>query len=288
MSFKDIENQERVASLLLSAIRRNRLPHALLFCGPEGSGQIEMAMALTQLLFCLQKKDEQPCGECSDCHLIEERTHPDLSWLEPEEDSRVIKVEPIRELTSRSNLKPLRAPSKVFVIDHADGMNEVAQNALLKTLEEPEGSTYFVLISYALEKMLPTVRSRAQILNFIPSSEEDEHKASLVEAQGIVFSYCSSASRDQNAAPDLSSLSREEILWVLEAVIKDMREALLIGVGAGSVLGAIDQRPKKESVAQTLGEDILIERIERLADFKDKIAHSVNTKLALAVLWEKI
>ena len=288
MSFKDIGNQERAVSFLRSAISQNRLPHALLFSGPPGSGQIETALALTEAIFCREKKKGEACGVCSDCRLTKNRTHPDLVWLQPEKDSRVIKVEEIRNIISRSNLKPLQALSKVFVIDRADCLNDAAQNALLKTLEEPEGSACFVLISYAMEKILPTVRSRAQLLNFIPTLEDAAAKSSLADARAAVFVYCSKPSPDKSSAPDLNGLTREEALWVLEAAIEDLRESLLIGVGAASVLGAIDQRPRKESAAQALGQDVLIDRLETLADFKDKIARSVNTKLALAVLWEKI
>jgi DNA polymerase-3 subunit delta' len=286
--FKELEMQEGVVSFLRSAIHQNRLPHALIFSGPPGSGQAEMAVALTQALFCREQKKGEACGVCSDCHLAEERNHPDLVWLEPEEDSSTIKVEQIRALISRSNLMPLQALSKVFVIEPADALNDTGQNALLKTLEEPEGSATLILITHAMEKLLPTVRSRAQLLNFIPTLEEGKIKASLADARAAVFTYCLAVSPDSGAAPDLGGLQREDVLWVLEAVIGDLREALLIGAGAASILGAIDQRPRKESAAEALGTDLLIERLEMLADFKDKIAHSVNTKLALAALWEKL
>ncbi len=287
MSFKSIAHQERVVSFLQSALRQNRLPHAIVFSGPPGSGQTEAAIALTKTLFCREPKKGESCDVCSNCRLVEQRSHPDLVWLEPEEDSRVIKVEEIRELISRSNLKPLQASCKVFVIDRADCLNDTAQNALLKTLEEPEGSTYFVLISYASEKILPTVRSRAQLLNFNPVFREDVSKPALLDVRQAVFSYCSTTA-EKNAAPDLSALSREEVLWVLEAVIGDLREALLIEVGAVSVLGVLEHRSRKESAAEELGRDLLVDRIELLAEFKDKIVHSVNTKLALSVLWEKL
>ncbi len=288
MPFKDVPDQERAVAFLRSAIRQDRLPHAMLFSGPQGSGQIETALALTQTVFCRQRKGQEACGECSDCRLAANRTHPDLVWLEPEKDSRVIKVEEIRGLIARSNLKPLQAMSKMFVIDRADCLNDAAQNALLKTLEEPQGG-YFVLITYAMEKMLPTVRSRAQLVNFIPSGgSEEAAKSALADARAAVFQFCSMAEPVRSAAPDLGGLTREEVLWVLEAAIEDLRESLLIGAGAGSLLGAIDQRPRKETAAETLGTETLMERLETLAEYKDKIAHSVNTKLALAVLWEKI
>lgn len=278
MSFENVGHQESAVSFLREALRQNRLPHALLFLGPSGSGQIDVALALAQALFCKAKKNNEPCGSCVDCHQAGRRAHPDLVWLEPEEDTRVIKVEEIRALISRTHLKPLQASSKVFVIDRADCLNDTAQNALLKTLEEPEGSAYFVLISYAAEKILPTVRSRAQHLNFNPvsvqSGEETAPFPAFAEVRQAVFSYCSAAAPSKSASPDLSALSREETLGVLEAVIRDLREALLIEVGAVSV--------------QELQRDILIDRLEMLAEFKEKIAHSVNTKLALAVLWEKM
>ncbi len=288
MSFKDTPHQESTGSFLKSAIRQNRLPHALLFSGPPGSGQTETALALAKALFCREQKKGEPCDICVDCRQTEKRQHPDLLWLGPEEDSRVIKIEEIRTLIARSNLKPFQALRKVFVIDRAGCLNDAAQNALLKTLEEPEGSAYFVLISYATEKLLSTVRSRTQLLNFVPVAGEGVSKAALTDARFAVFSYASMARPQGSTPPDLSALSREETLEVLEAAIGDLREALLIEVGAGAVLGAIDQRPRKESAAQELGRDVLIERLEILAEFKDKIAHSVNTKLALAVLWEKL
>ncbi len=288
MSFQNIKHQERTVIYLQNALRQNRLPHAILFSGPPGSGQIQTALALAKALFCRQQNNGQSCNVCVDCRQTDRRAHPDLMWLEPEKDSRVIKVEEIRTLISRCNLKPFQASCKVFVIDRADCLNDVAQNALLKTLEEPEGRTYFVLISYAMEKILPTVRSRAQLLNFIPTWEENAAKATLVDARHAVFSYCSMAYPKKNTQPDLSALSREEIVCVLETAMEDLREALLIEVGAASVLGAIEQRPDKELAAQTLSREVLIERLETMAEFKEKIAHSVNAKLALSVLWQKL
>jgi DNA polymerase III delta' subunit len=290
--FKNIEHQASVVSFLRGALSQNRLPHALLFLGLPGSGQVDAALTLAQALFCKEKKNNEPCGSCVNCHQAVQRAHPDLVWLEPEEDTRVIKVEEIRALISRTHLKPLQAPSKVFVIDRADCLNETAQNALLKTLEEPEGSAYFVLISYAAEKILPTVRSRTQHLNFNPtfmkSTDPANPSPAFTEARQAVFSYCSKAASLKSASPDLGGLSREETLEVLEAVIRDLREALLIESGAVSLLGTIEQRFTKESAAGALGPDALIDRLETLADFREKIAHSVNTKLALSVLWEKL
>ena len=255
----------------LKAILKNRLPHALIFSGPPGSGQAEMALWLAKALFCTEKKaDGTPCEVCSGCRLADKRTHPDLVWISPEEDSRAIKVEQVRALISRANLRPLQALSKLFVVEPADAMNDTAQNAFLKTLEEPEGHTHFVLISYANEKLLSTVRSRAQELRFAAGDAPAEFGEEQSEAIRTGMDFI----RGRSAAwPDFSSLTREEAMGVLSRMTEELRDALLMRVRDGSNEAALED---------------LIREIETLAEFREKISQNVNTKLALSVLWEKL
>src|SRR5690242_7946223 len=108
MSFKDIKNQPQVVSILEKALLKNRLPHALLFAGPSGAGQREIAVETAKILFCENKKSLEPCGICVHCRQLEKNSHPDFFVLEPEEDTRVIKIEAVRELIARANLKPFQ------------------------------------------------------------------------------------------------------------------------------------------------------------------------------------
>ena len=242
----------------------------MIFSGPAGSGQPEAALWLAKALFCKErKKDGSPCNECPDCGLADKRSHPDLAWISPEEDSRAIKVEQVRAMISRANLKPLQALCKLFVMEPADAMNDTAQNAFLKTLEEPEGRTHFVLISYANEKLLATVRSRSQEIRFAPQEKE----SALNEDQQEALSRVTALLRGHGAPPDFSGLTREETLQALERVMQDLSQALGLRVREGA-----------DEQALTM----LAEQIETIAEFKEKIAQNVNTKLALSVLWEKL
>ena len=272
---------------LRNAIQKNHLSHALLFSGVVSPAPMDTALWLAQALFCRDKKEDEPCGVCSDCRLVDQRTHPDLVCLEPEEDSRVIKIEAIRALIARAGLSPLQAPAKLFIIDHAELLNDVAQNAFLKTLEEPQDRTYFVLISYANEKLLSTVRSRVQELRFTAQGTDGSLSEESLEAERQVTDLLLGR-LNAHVTPDLADLSREEIAVVLERVMESLREALLIGIGAETVLVGRENRPRKESLAERFDRDQLMFRIEILSEFKEKINRNMNTKLALSVLWDKL
>lgn len=286
MSFRDVKGQARVAAYLEGALLKDRLPHALLFLGPQDSGQRDMAQELAKALFCAEKKGADGCGECDSCRQVEKGNHPDFRIFEPDEDSRVLKVERVREMIAAANLKPFQASSKLFVMDRAEALNETSQNALLKTLEEPPGHTTLVLISHAGEKLLPTIRSRSQTVHFYPVSSVEEASDKLERVKSAVWERVSRGRASK--IPDLASFTREEVSQALEHSIRELREALLIRVGSEELLGEVKDRFQKEKMAGSMTEDALIERLETLAAFKEKIGHSVNLKLALSVLWEEV
>lgn len=286
MSFRDVKGQARAAAYLEGALLKDRLPHALLFLGPQDSGQRQMAEELAKALFCGEKKGADGCGECASCHQVEKGNHPDFRIFEPEEDSKVLKVERIREMIAAANLKPFQASSKLFVMDRAEALGETSQNALLKTLEEPPGHTTLILISYAGEKILSTIRSRSQTVYFQPISAAEGTSDKLERVKSAVWDRVSRGRASKT--PDLSSFTREEVSQALEHSIRELREALLVRAGSDAFLGEVKDRLQKEKMARSMTEEVLIERLETLAAFKEKIGHSVNLKLALSVLWEEI
>ncbi|PIU39874.1 MAG: DNA polymerase III subunit delta', partial [Candidatus Omnitrophica bacterium CG07_land_8_20_14_0_80_50_8] len=166
MPFQKIANRPNVIPALRGAFEKGRLPHALLFQGPVNSGQREAAVELAKICFCENKKELAPCGSCAHCRQVNQNTHPDFFVLALGDEARELKVEAIRDLIAKANYKPFSACAKIFVIDQADRMNEIAQNAFLKTLEEPPGRTVFVLISSSPQQLLATIRSRVQTLHF--------------------------------------------------------------------------------------------------------------------------
>lgn len=161
MTFARILGHQRQKDILHRAFASGRLAHAYLFEGPEGIGKRLMALALVRLVFCANGSG---CGTCSACRKIDHNNHPDLHLLEP--DGAMIKIEQIRRIQKELSFRPLEAKKKVVLIDGAEKMNAAAGNALLKTLEEPNGEALLLLLTPHPEKVLGTIRSRCQRLPF--------------------------------------------------------------------------------------------------------------------------
>jgi len=282
--FASVSSQPKVRALLESALKSNHLAHTVLFQGPEGSGQREMALELTKILFCENKTGIESCGVCSSCRQASQSAHPDLYILEPEEDSRVIKIEPVREMIARANLRAFSAPAKVFIIDRADLMNDVAQNALLKTLEEPAPATYFILITANSAGLLATIRSRSQTFQFLPVSSLKDTDPELQMLKRQTFDHLLYG---RSKHPDLSKLDRETILEVFDYLIESFRELLITRTGAGEILESSGLGLDRQELATYHDEDALIDRIELLGEFKQKFLDQANVKLALSVFWDE-
>ncbi len=146
---------------LRQCVESGRIAHAYLVVGsPRGEGLV-LARKFLQLLFCTESN--KPCGACPACVRVESRTHPDVHWLEPKSKGRFIMVEPLRELiNSLSQTSFIEEGWKASVLLFADRMNEAAQNAFLKTLEEPLGKSVILLVTEEPQALLPTILSRCQ------------------------------------------------------------------------------------------------------------------------------
>lgn len=164
--------QQALWQSLAARLAEARLPHALLFAGPEGLGKRHLATTLAASLLCEQRtSDGLPCGECNACHLFALGNHPDYLHLRPEEEKRTIGVDQIRDLASFFSLKSHYGTHKVVVLEPADVMTGAAANALLKTLEEPTPGSFLVLCSDQPASLLATIRSRCQKQLFSPVAE---------------------------------------------------------------------------------------------------------------------
>lgn len=150
-----------------------KIPHAYLFCGPEQIGKKTAAIEFVKLLNC-RSKDPKPCGNCRFCRDIEKKFHPDFIFIEPE--NREIQIGQIRDLRSRLTLHPFVSRFKSVIIDRAHLLNQEAQSALLKILEEPRGETIFILVSEFPQMLLPTILSRVEIIKFRPVKNSEIEK----------------------------------------------------------------------------------------------------------------
>ncbi|MGB5607331.1 MAG: DNA polymerase III subunit delta' [Gammaproteobacteria bacterium] len=148
---------------LAAAIQQDRLPHALLLSGPPGVGKGAFAREIARALLCEHPtEDAAPCRQCTECARVESGAHPDLFTVQPEEDSRVIKVDQVRDLSEKLSLSSHRGGYKVAILDPAESMNINAANSLLKTLEEPSDNTVCVLVCVNPAQLPATIRSRCQ------------------------------------------------------------------------------------------------------------------------------
>ena len=169
MPFRDVVGHARLVGLLSRAVARDTLPPSLILAGPAGVGKRRVAAAVAAALNCLDPRtgdlERDACGTCASCRRIERGVHPDVVTIEPG-DSGSIKIEPIREVIDRAGFRPFEGRRRVVIIDEADAMVPQAQNALLKTLEEPPSASVFLLVSSMPDVLLPTVRSRCPLLRF--------------------------------------------------------------------------------------------------------------------------
>lgn len=171
------ELQERFAR----TIAENRLGHAYLFEGPRGAGKKDMAHWIAQSLFCEQRQEGRPCQHCRNCRRMLAGDLLDIIEVYP--DGQTIKVGQVRELKAEFGKSAVEGHTKVYILHDAEKMTVSAANSLLTFLEEPGRDTYLFLLTAAKENILPTIRSRCQIIHF--QSLNREMLRTLLMEEGI-------------------------------------------------------------------------------------------------------
>jgi DNA polymerase III subunit delta' len=232
-----IWHRDLLAELMQQAAEQ-RLPHALVLSGPAGIGKLRLARAFLEALLCQQPQAGLACGRCQSCHLAAAGSHPDLALLMPEEKSKVIKIDQVRDLVSFFSKTAQYGGRRVALLTPAESMNRNAQNALLKTLEEPGAGAFLLLLCDQPSRLLPTVRSRCQQRQLgVP--EQSVAQAWLAEQTGNDNSARALLAA-AGGAP-LKALAMEQAEWFAE------RDRLL-----GQFVAVLEGRVPVSIAAQTL------------------------------------
>lgn len=168
--FENIKGNEENKKILSKIINEKKVGHSYMFVGQTGIGKMLFAKEFAKAILCLQ---EEQCNNCKSCLEFDNNNNPDITIIEKEEDSNVIKIDQIRQMTSKILEKPIISNKKVYIINDSELMNEPAQNSLLKTLEEPPEYATIILITSREDLFLNTIKSRCTKIMFNKLSNED-------------------------------------------------------------------------------------------------------------------
>ncbi len=185
----NIVGHQKIIEFLRNSIKNKMLAQSYLFCGPEHVGKRATAVYFAANLLC--NSQDSPCFECESCRQILKGKHPDVHFIR-KIDGKDISISQVREVKGIVNLAPLSGSSKVVIIEDADSLTIPAANSLLKVLEETPSHVFIILLIRGFGNLPTTIRSRCQILRFLPPSSEElsnflkkEFGLSLAEAKKI-------------------------------------------------------------------------------------------------------
>jgi DNA polymerase-3 subunit delta' len=313
MPFTEIAGHANAIRAIKRILKSGRVAHAYLFSGPEGVGKQKVATAFVEALFC---EKGEGCGVCISCRKIASGNHPDIHLLEP--DGQFIKVDQVRALQKELAYRPYEAPRKVCIIDGADKFNLSSGNSLLKTLEEPPGNALMILLAANLEAVLPTIRSRCQLIPFtgVPLAEISAYlertgidpdsarvaasladgsiaKAAalcsedlMAERAGIIARACSLSGKNMNelfSFGELFDKDREKTLKSLELLTSFWRDMLHLASGAQTVVNSdLADLLQRETCRRS--SDSLLRGLESLDKTRQAILRNSNVRLAMDVL----
>ncbi|MBU0605353.1 MAG: DNA polymerase III subunit delta' [Candidatus Omnitrophica bacterium] len=312
MSFKDIKGNDAVISFLIESSATGRVANAYIFSGPDGIGKKLSALAFAKAINCLSPNEGVSCDKCPSCKKIDSSNHPDVFIVAPEKKGTTIKIDDIRVVIKDNGLKPYEAKVKVYIIDEADGLTDEAANALLKTLEEPSMASMLILITERPSRLLPTIRSRCQIVNFFPLDaamvEEiltASHNIDGVKARLLGRISCGSPGRaleledndffdkreriikalssDTFSYLDFDKTPRSDLRAILNIMLTWYRDIMVMKAGDGKLMN-VDKKELISTEADRIGFEKLDNVLKRIMLTQTYLDQSANPKLAITAL----
>lgn len=220
--FEDFYGMDGLIGQLRRGVNGAQSVHAYLFCGPQGAGKLSLAQICAQGMNCAAPLGQRPCGKCGPCQRYLHGTYPDHILIEGEKS---IKVDDVRALIDRLSLRPYEGGRHTVIIQGADKMTPQAQNALLKTLEEPPGDAVLFLVAEKAASLLPTILSRVRLVRFSPLEEAD--CAQALRQLGVAADRADILARAaQGLVGEALALEGDEAYWALRERVLSALNAL--------------------------------------------------------------
>lgn len=182
--FADIVGQEQLREHLENAVRAGKVSHAYIINGERNAGKEFIAKTFAMALQCENRQDVEPCGECHSCKQALSGNHPDIIFITHEKPGTIGVDDIRRQINTDVAIKPYSGPKKIYIVSEGEKMTVQAQNALLKTLEEPPEYAVILILTDNVNTLLPTILSRCVVLNMKPVRDA-QIKEYLMENMGI-------------------------------------------------------------------------------------------------------
>ena len=306
---------------LHKSIAHDRMRQAYLIVGAESVGKETLARALAMTLNCTNP-DHQPCGECSSCRRIVSGNHPDILYSTRESETSPLKIEEIRRVMQSLALKPFEARYRIAIFRDFDAAQPRAQDALLKTLEEPAPHAILILLARALEEVLPTITSRSQVIHLRPAPADliyevlrdhfgvnEDQAALLARISGGRIGWALRALSDttlldqRTVALDLlerilvmnraqrfecaNDLAKDKaaLISLLELWQTYWRDGLLLATYSGIELTNIDRAASLEALSERYPPETMLAALNATRRTLDILTSNANARLTLEVMF---
>jgi DNA polymerase-3 subunit delta' len=236
--FSGLLGQEKAKKLIRRALTSERMPHALLFRGPDGVGKQLFARGMAAAINCRGGDRGEACGTCPSCRKFRSGNHPDFLVISP--DRGAIKIEQIRRLCQALSYPPYESETRVVLLEDVHGMRAEAANSLLKTLEEPPADNLLILTADSSREVLPTITSRCQVVPFYNLDQHDTVQILLAKEDGLDRETAELLARLSEGSPGRARLLlKTEMVAVMKKVVAVISDpALDADRDAGTLLQA--------------------------------------------------